>query len=198
MARPRSIPDQQVLQAAREVFLEQGFSATTASIAKRAGVSEGTLFKRFATKEELFAAALGLSEYGAWRGELLASVGTGDVQRNLERAALGVLAEAERLVPNLIAVFARGCDPDHNPALLDCGGPARYDTLALADYLRAEIALGRVRPLDAHLTALTIMGALHHYFHQEHILPRPESETPLESSRFVRGMLDLLWPGLQP
>lgn len=198
MARPRTIPDQQMLHAARAVFLEQGFSATTASIAKRAGVSEGTLFKRFATKEDLFAAALGLSEYGTWRGELLKRVGQDDVQRNLEWAALHVLTEAERLLPNLLAVFSRGFDPQHNPALPDTGHPTRQDTHALTEYLRAEAALGRVRPQDADTAALTLMGALIHYVHQEHILPCRSSAAPPENSRFVRGLIDLLWPGLAP
>lgn len=40
--------------AAIELFSEQGFNATTtAQIAKRAGVSEGTIFKYFRTKEQL-------------------------------------------------------------------------------------------------------------------------------------------------
>ena len=54
MPRPRTITDEQIVEAARAAFLEQGFSATTAEIARRAGISEGTLFKRFATKEDLF------------------------------------------------------------------------------------------------------------------------------------------------
>ncbi|MFC4425167.1 TetR/AcrR family transcriptional regulator [Deinococcus navajonensis] len=199
MPRPRTISDEQLLSAAREVFLEQGFAATTASIARRAGVSEGTLFKRFARKEDLFAAAMGLSDYGLWRAHLLDRVGTGEVQHNLEQAALRVLAEAEQLVPSLLAVFSRGCDPSHNPMLERLDHPARADADALASYLQAEAALGRVRPLDADVTALTLVGALTHYVHRELVMPRPgQDPAAMASGRFVRGLMDVLWPGLKP
>ncbi len=43
-----------VLEAAMEVFAEQGFAATTTSeIAKRAGVAAGTVFRFYKTKKEL-------------------------------------------------------------------------------------------------------------------------------------------------
>lgn len=54
MARSRSITDEQILEAARAVFLEDGFSASTLEIARRAGISEASIFKRFSTKENLF------------------------------------------------------------------------------------------------------------------------------------------------
>jgi hypothetical protein len=41
MARPVTISDEQILDAARAVFTEKGPRATTAEIAERAGVSEG-------------------------------------------------------------------------------------------------------------------------------------------------------------
>ncbi|WP_407894316.1 TetR/AcrR family transcriptional regulator [Lacticaseibacillus sp. N501-2] len=54
-------PKQQaVLAASLELFAQKGYDATsTADIAHRAGVSEGTIFKRFRTKEGLLQAVLG-------------------------------------------------------------------------------------------------------------------------------------------
>lgn len=50
---------QAILEAAIPLFTANGFSATSISeIAKAAGVSHGTVFLYFATKEELFRAAL--------------------------------------------------------------------------------------------------------------------------------------------
>ncbi|MEW6420433.1 MAG: helix-turn-helix domain-containing protein [Deinococcota bacterium] len=195
MPRPRIITDEQIVEAARAAFLEQGFSATTAEIARRAGISEGTLFKRFATKEDLFEEAVGLRDYAAWRAELV--VGTGDVRRNLERAALRFLDTAAGIVPNLMLIFSRGHAPAHNPMLERLGNPIRHDADALAAYLRAEVALGRVRPIDADVTALTLMGTLTHYVHRELMTPESGRE-PLDAGRFVRGLLDVLWPGLEP
>jgi AcrR family transcriptional regulator len=42
-----------ILQAAREVFAERGFSATLDDVAHHAGVGVGTVYRRFATKEAL-------------------------------------------------------------------------------------------------------------------------------------------------
>ena len=198
MARPRTITDERLLAAAREVFLEQGVSATTSAIARRAEVSEGTLFKRFATKEELFEAAMGLHEYARWRAELLAQVGQGDVRLNLEQAALAHIAEAKQLLPHLTAVFARGYSPEHNPLLQRLDNPVRHDADAVARYLREETALGRVRPHDADVAALSVVGAIGQYIHREHLLPRQPGREPIDAGRFVRGLFDLLWPGLRP
>lgn len=54
MARPRSGDKQAaILNAAAMAIAEEGLGASTAKIAKRAGVAEGTLFTYFATKDEL-------------------------------------------------------------------------------------------------------------------------------------------------
>ncbi len=51
---------QAVLTASLELFAEHGYDGTsTADIAHKAGVSEGTIFKRFRTKEGLLQAILG-------------------------------------------------------------------------------------------------------------------------------------------
>ena len=56
--RPPVISQERLLEIAREVFLELGFRATTAEVASRAGVAEGTIFLRFKSKAELFRAAM--------------------------------------------------------------------------------------------------------------------------------------------
>jgi TetR/AcrR family transcriptional regulator len=49
----------ELLAAALDLFVEKGYAATRAEeVAKRAGVSKGTLFLYFATKEELFKAVV--------------------------------------------------------------------------------------------------------------------------------------------
>jgi AcrR family transcriptional regulator len=47
-----------VLDAAREVFAEQGIDAPVTEIAERAGVGIGTIFRRFPTKDDLLAAVV--------------------------------------------------------------------------------------------------------------------------------------------
>jgi len=49
MARPPVITEERILDAARGVFLKKGIRATTAEVAKRAGIAEGSIFNRFDT-----------------------------------------------------------------------------------------------------------------------------------------------------
>lgn len=59
--------DQALLEAARSVVAEDGAHASVATIAARAGVGVGTLYRRYRTKEELFQrlCTLALGEYAA-------------------------------------------------------------------------------------------------------------------------------------
>ena len=70
----------ELLAAALDVFVEKGFAATRVEeIAHRAGVSKGTLFLYFASKEELFKALVRetiTSNFPHWREELQAFSGS--------------------------------------------------------------------------------------------------------------------------
>ena len=58
-SRRKDARPSELLAAALDLFVEKGFAATRAEeVAKRAGVSKGTLFLYFATKEELFKAVV--------------------------------------------------------------------------------------------------------------------------------------------
>ncbi len=60
MGRRKTISDEDLLTCARDVFVERGFAGTTREIAKRSGVSEALVFQRYATKADLFFAAMAL------------------------------------------------------------------------------------------------------------------------------------------
>ena len=45
--------NERILAAAREVLIEQGYDASMASIAERAGVGIGALYRRYPSKDEL-------------------------------------------------------------------------------------------------------------------------------------------------
>src|SRR4051794_11443572 len=100
MARPVSIKDETIIAAAREIFLERGIQATTAEVASLAGVSEGSIFKRFKSKLELFRAAMGdrLNDVD-WARELPKYVGKGDVRENMFTIGMSILAFFRDLMP---------------------------------------------------------------------------------------------------
>lgn len=70
----------ELLAAALDLFVEKGFAATRVDdVAKRAGVSKGTLFLYFSSKEELFKAVVreSISErFTEWEAEMAAFEGS--------------------------------------------------------------------------------------------------------------------------
>jgi AcrR family transcriptional regulator len=58
MTRPRTITDEELLGVARKIFRELGHTASTRAIARQAGISEGVLYQRFGSKEDLFFASM--------------------------------------------------------------------------------------------------------------------------------------------
>ncbi|WP_161880321.1 TetR/AcrR family transcriptional regulator [Deinococcus alpinitundrae] len=191
MARPRTISDQQIVDAAREVFLEQGFSATTAEIARRAGVSEGTLFKRFSTKEDLFAETIGLSEGRSWHKEITDLVGQGELCDNLKRLARLIVHTARIILPPLMVMWSRGHAPGSHPR--PERDPVAEDSAAIAAYLRAEITLGRLREMDCEVVADALLGALTSHVHRELMLG-----PGIDTEQYVEHLLDAWWTGLAP
>src|SRR3954453_13608418 len=105
MARPSHITEEQILGAAREVFLERGFQATTAEVAKRAGVAEGSIFKRFKTKHELFTAAMHLGE-PEWMSFVDKRVGKGEAKQNLIDLGMELLQFFRQIMPLMMMGWA--------------------------------------------------------------------------------------------
>jgi len=93
----------QILDAARRVFAEKGFSATRVSdIASKAGVSQGTIYWYFKSKEELFMAVFEewVSELVPTYVEFAAAPGTVEEKvRYYLKSAAEVLADSEDLLP---------------------------------------------------------------------------------------------------
>lgn len=93
---PLTERQRRVLDSAMEVFAERGYAAaSTAEIASRAGVAEGTIFKRFKTKRKLLQGVLGpyLVEVGA-PGVLRAMEGViGDPNAGLPELARAVIRD---------------------------------------------------------------------------------------------------------
>jgi TetR/AcrR family transcriptional regulator len=85
-ARPREL-----LEAALELFVQKGFAATKAEeVAKLAGVSKGTLFLYFASKDELFKAVVReniIGRFTEWNAEFELFTGsTADMLRYCMRS----------------------------------------------------------------------------------------------------------------
>ena len=196
MSRPRSIDDAQILEAARKLFLEGGARASTAAIAKAAGVSEGTIFKRFETKQHLFFAAMGLPRPIEASRLLAGRAGTGDVQTHLVEVSMEIIAFFGVMVPRMNLLCAH---PAYDPKVVfadDSEPPPVRLVRGLAVWLDHEATSGRVRPGASEKVARVLLGALFNFvFWQVNGLDRGAESDPRE---YAEGVVDLLWRGLAP
>ncbi len=191
MGRTRTITNEQILEAAREVFLQEGFGGSTVEIAKRAGISEGSIFKRFTTKETLFFAALGISEAPDWVKDLQNLVGEGDLKENLICVSLQIVEFLRDLVPRLTMLCSKG----DLHKILGCNeSPLVRDIRVLTKFFEQEIALGRLHSCNPAIAARTLLGSLMNYVHLEYMGQPPEMSLP--TAVYVKGLVELLWQGM--
>lgn len=197
MARPTTIRDEDILAAAREVFLEHGIRATSADVAERAGVSEGILFKRFQSKERLFHAAMRVETCDAdWIHDLVGRAGSGDVRANLRDLCGTLLEMFRRIMPLMIMSWS------NREAALDVlrekeSPPFRVLGAVMA-YLSAEMAFGRIAQTDAEILARCLVGSVQNYVFFEALL-RARNEPPTTPQEtFVQRLVDALWTGIAP
>lgn len=195
MARPPSIDEQALLETARQAFIEKGFSVTTAEIAQRAGVSEGTLFHRFGSKAGLFQAAMAqsMAEPLAALG-LEERVGKGDIEQQLFEivdATVGILME---LFPTIMLSWSNRTEGGFPAALRAPNPPPLRVLRALANYFDAEIRQGRIRAVDPEILARTCLGGAMHYVFIE-TLGALHGQMPLPRPTYVRGLVDIVLTG---
>ena len=185
---------QQILDAVERIVRAKGIAyATTKEIAREAGCAEGTLYKHFEHKEELFLAALQqrLPSFVEALGEIQAGQGT--VRSNLERIALATISYYGQLVPLATAFLADSELLVRHRHVLDQinGGPQRiYERVA--GYIEEEQRLGRIAPQQEPLdVAMLLLGPCFQYTYNRHLLGRnPLTLTDQQfASRVVRTLV---------
>lgn len=145
----------QILEGARRVFRASGFDgASMGEIAKAAGVSKGTLYVYFQSKEALFT-ALAIEEK---RGlaEALFRLDSADpdvraVMRRLGLTFLALMVRPEHVSTVRMVIGVAEKFPELGQAFYDAG--PTHGCSRLAAYLDAQVAAGRLAIQDTPLAA---------------------------------------------
>lgn len=191
MGRKKTITDTDLLACARDVFVQQGFGASTKEIARRAGVSEGVIYQRFATKDELFFAAM--------------IPPPADLTRMFRDSSLHGRKLVEKLTHSLVE-FSREALPVMLPLMQHPG--FRLEDLAqrhpdspifvlrrdIGPFLERERQAGRLGPIDMRGASLLIWCLAQSIAFFERLGAHGGRFDPA----IIQATIDCLWKGLAP
>jgi AcrR family transcriptional regulator len=201
MPRPPKITNEEILAAARQVFLEQGESGSTLEIAQKAGISEASIFKRFVTKQALFLAAIGISETAQYVKLLSNQTPTAEIRSELTEICIQMLGFYQEVMPRVMMMMTK--TKSSLPPLVP---PPLRDAQLFAGYLDRAIAAHQLKPCDSMTVAHAIVGAIQNYamtqtiaskipFPIPFVLPKLKS---IEPEIFIHNLIETLWAGIAP
>jgi AcrR family transcriptional regulator len=189
MGRPQIISNEEMLAAAREVFLKHGPTGSTREIAEKAGISEAALFKRFSTKAQLFMAAMA-PPAPAIEGVIAKASKAKSARSGLEQVAEGVLDYFRSAIPTIVPLVAH---PSFAAPQNFETSPATMLVKVVSAYIADERQRGRLRTSDPYAVAATLVAALHSIALFE-LMGFHGGAMPKAG---VRMLVDALWEGLE-
>ena len=188
MGRTPRISRAQVLDAAREAFVEGGYAGTTlADIGSRLDVSAAAILRHAPTKKDLFLAAMGEREPELLPLEFLGSLdGSEDPRAVMRRVGRVLIPFLEARIREVMArwMYSKTIpgvgrlplpfDPAKRPT------PPQKNLELLEDYLRRAARRRRVRVRDPRAAALAFLATLHSFVFMQHVMQVLEEPMPLD------------------
>ena len=183
-----------ILEAARDVFTQQGYArATTRRIASAAGISEVTLFRHFGSKHNLFLAMLDSFAAPAMIIEMRQQL-TGSLRKDMTLLGsifMKVMLERGDYVRLML------CESTHFPELREAlGSNPRLLRAMLADYLSEKIAQGELRALHPQAMAQAFLGMFYAYGISLGML-EVEIDPALTHDQIITQFVDIFISGIQ-
>ncbi len=147
---------QQILDGAKQCFLAQGFDgASMNDIVKAAGVSKGTVYAYFPSKEKLFEALIFRDRRNQAEQVVViedSSLPVEEVLRQLARRLGNLYNNSETIAYLRLVIAAADKFPDIGRAFYEAG-PA-YGIAKIADYMQRKMDDGSLVKADARLAAM--------------------------------------------
>jgi AcrR family transcriptional regulator len=192
MGRPELVSREEIIAAARDVFVKEGLGASIRDVAAVAGISEAAIFKRFSTKAALIVAAMAPPTPDL--AALLGPLDRDDLRAGLVTTMENIVVFFRDMLPITLPVAMQ---PDVGLAAYveEIGdNPAMALNEALAARLTALINSGRLRKLQPFAVAGLIVATAHSLALFE-IMGIHGGRSPPE---VIANMTDVIWFGVEP
>ncbi len=182
----REVNERALLQAAESVFAELGFAgATTAAIARRAGVPKANLHYYFATKEGLYRAVVE-RVLNAWLAAASSFDASEDPRQALE-AYIGAKMDLAREMPLASRIWSaeimRGA-----PIIQDFLDTTLTEWVASRErVVRRWVAAGKLRPIEPKVLFYMIWATTQQYANAAHEMATLNGGKPLDDAAFERA-----------
>ncbi len=193
MARPRQVSDDDIVEVARDAFLEHGPSVSTSIIADRLGISQAALFKRYGTKEELMRASLLPCGDPPFVAPLVNGPDARPMEEQLVELVSSMTTFFDRFAPCFAVLRASGVDLKAELARHPVPPPVQNHRL-LAGWLARACEQERIRSVDCDALASMVLGAVNGRAFLSHLGQPPCG--PAE--RYVEAVVSVLWRGIRP
>lgn len=192
MPRNKTITNEEILAAARSLFLKEGAKASTRTLAKTVGISEAVIFQRFGTKEDLFFTAMVPPE-AQLEAIFSVQLGENQVTTNLELISLQIVAYFRKVMPIFLSLISHPSF-DMQSFLKRHTMPAMQLSNKLQEYLSAEAMLERICKDNAAAAATVLLSHLHNLALSETI----GLQQPVDTEGAISDAIAALWEGLAP
>jgi AcrR family transcriptional regulator len=191
LPEPRTGSEDVVLRAAKQAVLDVGLRRTTlADVARRAGVSRMTVYRRFGDLSSLVSELLTTELLGLVQG---AAAEVADLPTARERLVGAGVLVVERLAQHPLWCRVRDLDPELLlPLVVDRFGSSQR---AIVDAVAAQVAEGQadgsVRPVDPALAATALLLTAQSFVFSARIVAaqHPPEATGAELRRLLDGYL---------
>ena len=187
----------QIIEAAAALFARKGFGGTTTrEVAAAAGISEPTIFKHFATKEELYAAIIEAKTQTEAILESAAPAARRGDDAGVLRALAYEMIGRTQADPTLMRLLLFSALEGH--ALSDMFFRSRVKRVDdfLCRYIAERVAAGAFQPVDPLQAAWNFIGMIaYHLLYQEVFGQKPPPH--LTTERAIGAMVGLFLEGVR-
>ena len=192
----------QILEAAARVFAQKGYhAATTKEIAAQAGVSEGTIYNYFHSKEDLLLSIPRLisetTVLPALSQMLATPITSGEEEEKLLTIVLdNAFQNLQRNVDFLKVLFSTLPTMDEETLEEYLRRMPLWLAQVLEEFLQTRIAQGVYRPMDTTVVARAFMGMIVMFVLTQEVLPGRRVFAPVDYEVIGREIVQLFLHGV--